>query len=160
MSPSPIPCLTLFTFLVISVQLFLSIPFGAKMEDGKKRAYIHQQTIVQAKKKQEEGVSPKGTSPLKPFIKRKTTYKVNHPAKKPKVVTGSTIKETSPTTKLPPPPCPTKGKGLITTQGPISKKRPVLLREDSQYAISAVHHQAALIQHQGWWLRGLGQPYN
>ena len=45
--------------MVISVQLFLSIPFGAKMEDNKKRAYIHQQAIVQAKKKQEEGVSPR-----------------------------------------------------------------------------------------------------
>jgi len=41
-----------------------------KWKTVRRRAYICQQAAVQAKK-QEEGVPPKGTSPLNQFIKRK-----------------------------------------------------------------------------------------
>ena len=135
-SPSPIPLTFFLTFFSNFLSnSFLSVPFGVEMEDDKRRAYICQQAAMQAKKKQEEGVPPKGTGPLNSFIKRKTTDKVDRPTKKPKVVTGSTIRETPPTTKLPPPSCPEKGKGLITAKGPVSKKRPTLLCKDSWYAI-------------------------
>ena len=77
----------------------------------------------------------KEKGPLNPLLKRKTSDKVNRLPKKPKVVTSSTIGETPLTTRLPPPPHPGKGKGLMTGHGPVSKKRTVLLREDSQYTI-------------------------
>ena len=68
------------------------------MEDSKKKAYIRQQATAQAKKKNEEGMTPTGvTSPIKLFIKRKTTDKVNRLMKKPKVV-PHTIGETLLTT--------------------------------------------------------------
>ena len=135
-SPSPIPLTFFLTFFSNFLSnTFLSVPFGVEMEDDKRRAYICQQAAMQAKKKQEEGVPPKGTGPLNSFIKRKTTDKVDRSTKKPKVVTGSTIREMPPTTKLPPPSYPEKGKGLITAQGPVFKKRPTLLCKDSWYAI-------------------------
>ena len=135
-SPSPIPLTFFLTFFSNFLSnSFLSVAFGVEMEDDKRRAYICQQAAMQAKKKQKEGVPPKGTAPLNSFIKRKTTDKIDCPTKKPKVVTGSTIGETPPTTKLPPPSYPEKGKGLITAQGPVSKKRPTLLCKDSRYAI-------------------------
>ena len=71
---------------------------------------------------------PKGTGPLKLFIKRKTMDKVDRPAKKPKVATGPTIELTPSSTKLPLPPCHGAGNGLMTVNGPVSKKRPTLLR--------------------------------
>ena len=42
-----------------------------------------------------------GKGPLKPFIKRKTTNKVDYLVKKPKVVIVPIVRETPPTTKLP-----------------------------------------------------------
>ena len=68
--------------------------------------------------------STRRTDPFKPFIKRKTTDKVDHPAKKPKVVTSPTVGETPLTTKLPPPPRHGTGKGLMTTKGPVIDQRP------------------------------------
>ena len=44
---------------------------------------------------------PKGTCPLNPFIKRKKTNKFDRPSKKPKVVTGSIVREAPLSTKLP-----------------------------------------------------------
>lgn len=112
------------------------------MENGKKSAFIYQQVATQVKKQQEEGVLPKGTGSLNPFLKRKTIDKVNCPPKKLKVVTGPTIEETPPSTQLPPP-HPGKGKGLIMSQGIVSGKCPVLLHKDSRYTLRAtlVHHQ-------------------
>ena len=72
-----------------------------------------------------------GTGPFKLFIKRKTTDKVDCPAKKPKVVIGPTGGETPPSTKLPPPPRYGIGKGLMTAKGPVIEQHPTLLREDS-----------------------------
>lgn len=72
---------------------------------------------------------------MNPFLKRKTTDKVDCPPKKPKVVTGSTIRETPPTTQLRPMPRSGKRKGLMMGDSPVSKKHLVLLYEDLQYAI-------------------------
>ena len=58
--------------------------------------------------------------------------KVNCPPKKPKVVTGSTSKTP---TKLPPKPGLGIGKGLMKGPVPIAEKHPLLLREDSGYAL-------------------------
>ena len=60
-----------------------------------------------------------GTGPIKPFIKRKMTDKVDHPAKKPKVVISPTVRETPPSANLPPPPYHGTDKGLMTAKGPI-----------------------------------------
>ena len=73
---------------------------------------------MQEKKKQEEGVPPKGTGPLNPFIKRKMTDKVDCPSKKPKVVTGSTVGEMHLTIKLPPPPPSWERERLRLDDGP------------------------------------------
>ena len=105
------------------------------MEDGKRRAFICSQATARAKKQQEEGVPPKGKGSIEPIPKKKNKDKVNHPLKKPKVVTGSTVGETPPTTQLPFPSHSGKRKGLITGHGSVSEKRPILLHEDSQYAI-------------------------
>ena len=55
--------------------------------------------------------------------------------KKPKVVTEPTVGETATTSKLPPKPGSGKGKDLMTSADSVIKKRPVLLREDSGYAL-------------------------
>ena len=67
-----------------------------------------------------------------PSTKRKPSKKVDRQSKKPKVATGSVMHEISDSSKLPPKPSPRKGKGLMTSQDPVTGKRPVLLREDSQ----------------------------
>ena len=105
------------------------------MEDDKRRAFICSQATARAKKQQEEGVLPKGKGSIELVPKKKNKDKVNRPLKKPKVVTGSTVGETPPTTQLPFPSHPGKRKGLITGHGSVSEKRPILLHEDSQYAI-------------------------
>ena len=71
------------------------------------------------------------TGQVNPSIKRKLSEKVDHPPKKPKVVTGSTVGETPATSKLPPKPGRGKGKGA----NPVTEKHLVLLCEDSGYAL-------------------------
>lgn len=73
----------------------------------------------------------KGKGPLNLFLKGKMTDKVDRPLKKPKMVIGSTIREMPLTTQLPSLPCFGKWKGLMMGHGPVSKKLPVLLLEDS-----------------------------
>ena len=51
------------------------------------------------------------------------------------MVTRSTVEETPDSNKLPPSPRLRKGKGVMTSQGPVNEKHPVLLREDLRYAI-------------------------
>lgn len=58
---------------------------------------------------------PKGTDLVNPLIKRKPSDKIDYPPKKPKVVAGSTVRETLDSNKLPPLPRLGKGKGLITS---------------------------------------------
>ena len=84
------------------------------MEDGKRRAYICQQAAPRTKKQKEEAVPLKGMGSINLFIKRKPSNKIDRPPKKPKVMMGSTAKETSNLNKLPPSPCSGKGKGLMT----------------------------------------------
>ena len=55
--------------------------------------------------------------------------KVDHLAKKPKVVITTTAGETPPATKLPPLPHHGTKKGLMTAKGPVVEKRPPLLRK-------------------------------
>ena len=62
------------------------------------------------------------TGPIKPFIKRKMTDKVDCSTKKPKVV-PPTIGEMPPAIQLPPSPCHRTGKGLMMAKGPIIEKR-------------------------------------
>ena len=52
----------------------------------------------------------KGMGSINLFIKRKPSNKIDRPPKKPKVMMGSTAKETSNLNKLPPSPCSGKGK--------------------------------------------------
>ena len=75
------------------------------------------------------------TSQANPSTKRKPSEKVDRPPKKPKVVTRSTVGETPATSKLPPKPGRGKGKGLMKGANPVTKKRLVLLRDDSGYAL-------------------------
>ena len=100
------------------------------MEDGKRRAYIKYQATT--RKKQERGVPPKGASPS---TKTKLSDKTNHLPKKPKVAAGLAIREIADASKLPHPFGPGKGKGLMAGQGLVTKKCPVLLLEDPQYAL-------------------------
>ena len=78
-----------------------------------------------AKKKHEGSLPPKVTSIAHPFTKRKPTERVDRQPKKPKV-TGSVVGETPAISKLPPKLGPRKGKGLMVSEGPITKKPLVL----------------------------------
>ena len=104
------------------------------MEESRRRAYIKQQAA--ARKKQEGSLPPKVTGQANPSTKRKPSEKVDRPPKKPKVMTGPTVGETPNTSKLPSK--PGKGKGLMTSEVPVTKKHPVLLRQDSQYALKQI----------------------
>ena len=106
------------------------------MEDSRKRAFIKQQAV--AKKKLEDSLPPKVTGQANPSTKRKLSEKADHPPKKPKVVTRSIVGETPTTSKLPPKPGPGKGKDLMTSQGLVTMKPPILLRKDSQYALKQI----------------------
>ena len=70
-----------------------------------------------------------GMGLIKLFIKRKTTDKVNRPPKKPKEVITPTVGETSPFTKLPPPPHHGIGKGLMMAKGLVVEQRPFLCKD-------------------------------
>lgn len=59
---------------------------------------------------------------------------IDRPPKKPKVTLGF-VGVISTEAKLPPLPVHGKGKGLMTGQGPVDEKHPVLLCEDPQYAL-------------------------
>jgi len=60
----------LYPFLNNFVQLFSSIPFGAEMDDGKRKALIHKQAAECAKKRQDGDMSPaERTAQIKPFLK-------------------------------------------------------------------------------------------
>ena len=60
---------------------------------------------------------------------------MDHPPKKPKVVTGSIVGETLATSKLPLEPSPGKGKGMMKGPDPVTEKCPIVLCEDSGYAL-------------------------
>ena len=73
-------------------------------------------------------------------IKRKPSEQVDRPPKKPKVVTGLTVSETPATSKLPLKHGSRKGKGLMKGADPITKKRLVLLHEDSGYVLNQLSY--------------------
>ena len=60
---------------------------------------------------------------------------MDRPPKKPKVVMGPIVGETPDTSKLPPKLGLGRGKGLMTGADPVVEKCPVLLFEDSGYAL-------------------------
>ena len=101
------------------------------MEDSSRRAYIIQQAA--AKKKQEVSLPSKATSQANPSTKRKLSEKVDHPPKKPKVVTGPNAGETP--AKLAPKLGSEIGKSLMQGHILVPEERPILLREDWSYAL-------------------------
>ena len=62
--------------------------------------------------------------------------KVYYPPKKPKVMTGPNTGETL--AKLLVKPGPKVGKGMIKGLVPVTKKHPILLREDSSYVLKYI----------------------
>ena len=102
------------------------------MEDSKRRAYIKQQA---AKKKQEGSQPYKGTSPANPSTKRKSSEKTDRFPKKPKVFPEFVMGLKAETKKTVTPIGQGKGKGLMTGLVPVTDKPPVLLCEDSNYAL-------------------------
>ena len=105
--------------------------FCVEMEESRRRAYIKQQ--VATKKKQEGSLPPKATGQANPLTKWKPSEKVDRPPKKPKVVMGPNFDETP--TKLPSKPGLGIRKGLMKGADPVAEKCPVLLHEDSRYAL-------------------------
>ena len=67
--------------------------------------------------------------------KRKSLDKTICLPKKPKVAVGLAVRENPDVNKLPPLSGLGKGKSLMTSQGPVTEKRPILLRGDSLYAL-------------------------
>ena len=102
------------------------------MDDAKRRAMIK----VQAAKKKETGdVAPKGTGLSNPSTKRKQLSKGDRPPKKPKVplkpIVGLIVEGAKTAT-------PVKygvDKGLMKALSTSQEKPPILLCEDSKYAL-------------------------
>ena len=102
------------------------------MEDNRRQAYIKQQAAT--KKKQEGSLPPKVMGQANPSTKRKSSKKVDYPPKKPKVVTGPNTGETP--AKLPRKLGPGIGKCLMKGHVPVVEECPILLPEDSSYALN------------------------
>ena len=105
------------------------------MDDAKRRALIRSKA---AKKKDIGDVTPLGTGPSNPFVKRKPQPKGDRLAKKAKVslepVVGLMAKAAKATT-------PIKhgvGKGLMKGPSKDQQKPPVLLHEDSKHALKQI----------------------
>ena len=103
----------------------------AEMDAAKRRAYIKQQAAM---KKQVEGTS-KGTSSSNPSIKRKPQEKTDYPPKKPKTALETVVGLKVDIKKTVTPIRIGRGKGLMKGPDTVAKKPPVLLREDSKYAL-------------------------
>ena len=102
------------------------------MEYSKRKSFIKQHAT--ARKKLERSL-PLKMGQANPSTKRKPSEKVDRLPKKPKVGSGSTIGETLTISKLPLKPGPGKGKGLMKGQVLAIEEHPVLLCEDSSYAL-------------------------
>ena len=101
------------------------------MDDAKRRAIIKQQAAAKKKGAQTGGMD----APKLPITKRKPGQEADRHAKKPKVTTEIVVgleaeaRKTAPVKHG-------KGKGLMTGgPGPNVERPPVLLREDSKYAL-------------------------
>ena len=103
------------------------------MDTTKRRAYIKQQTAMQ---KQQGGQTLKGLGSTNPSSKRKQPEKPDcQPPKKPKVAPELVLGLKAEGKKTVTKPVHGKGKGLMTSSVPSTEKPPVLLREDSKYAL-------------------------
>ena len=78
---------------------------------------------------------PKAGGQANPSTKRKPSVKTNRPPKKPKVTPELTVKLKAETKKTATLPAQGRGKGLMTSHVPVIEKPPVLLLEDSWYAL-------------------------
>ena len=101
------------------------------MDAAKRRAYIKQQVAM---KKQVEGTS-KGTSSSKPSTKRKPQEKTDCPPKKPKTAPKTVMGLKAEIKKTVTPIGLGRGKGLMKGLDTVAEKPPILLREDSKYAL-------------------------
>ena len=102
------------------------------MDAIRRKAHIKQQAAL---KKQQEGQTPKGTGLANPSTNRKQPEKTGHHSKKPKTVPEPIVGLQAEAKKTVTQPSPRKGKGLMTGSIPVAEKPPVLLREDSKYAL-------------------------
>ena len=102
------------------------------MEDAKRRALIKAQA---AKKKETGDVDPKGTGSSNPSTKRKQPSKGDRPPKKPKVPLEPVVGLMAEGARTVTPVKHGAGKGLIKAPSASQEKPPVLLREDSKYAL-------------------------
>ena len=102
------------------------------MDDAKRRAMIK----VQAAKKKETGdVAPKGTGSSNPSIKRKQLSKGDRPPKEPKVPLEPVVGLMAKGAKTVTPVKHGAGKGPMKASSTNQEKPPILLREDSKYAL-------------------------
>ena len=102
------------------------------MDSAKRRAMIKAQV---AKKKDTSDVDPKGTSSSNSSTKRKQLSKGDHPLKKPKVPLAPIIGLMAEGAKAVTPIKHGVGKGIMKTLSTSQEKPPILLREDSKYAL-------------------------
>ena len=109
----------------------MPVHYLAEMDAAKRRAYVKQQAAM---KKQMEGTS-KRTSSSKPSTKRKPQEKMDRPPKKPKTAPKTVmglkveIKKTVTSIRL------GREKGLMKGLDTVVEKPPILVREDSKYAL-------------------------
>ena len=76
-----------------------------------------------------------GTGPANLSAKRKSSEKTDRLSKKPKVVPKSVVGFQVETKKTVTPIGQGRGKGFMTGPVPVTKKPPILLHEDSKYAL-------------------------
>ena len=115
------------------IQSSTSVLYFAEMDVAKRRVYIKQQAAMQ---KQQGGQTSKGLGSANPSSKRKQLEKTNPQSpKKPKVVPELVLGLKAKGKKTVTKPIHGKGKGLMTGSIPSAEKPPVLLREDSKYAL-------------------------
>ena len=104
------------------------------MDDDKRRALIKSQA---AKKKESGDVAPTATVASNPYIKRKPPPKGDHLAKKPKVslepIVGLMAEG-----KMVTPAKHGAGKSLMKAPSTTQEKSPILLYEDSRYAVEHI----------------------
>ena len=104
------------------------------MDDTKRRALIKSQA---AKKKESGDVAPMVTVASNPSIKRKPPPKGDRPAKKPKVSLEPTVGLMA-EGKMVTPAKHGAGKSLMKAPSTTQEKSPILLYEDSRYAVEHI----------------------
>ena len=102
------------------------------MDAAKRRVVIKQQA---AKKKEVEGQLPKETCSSNPSTKRKLSEKQGHLPKKPKTIMEFVVGLEVEGKKTVTPAKYGAGKGFMKGPSTAQEKPPILLREDSKYAL-------------------------